>query len=578
MVLPVAPNSISFSQIKYEFGPRTGPINIGSYFVNENIGSLTNLPLDVGIPTTTQEIKFSDFYNKRLNVIVDYFSGVTTSFRNTARADFDSQNIVVVGGLLDPGAATTTSSGRRVIVNVNKTIGSQKSSTNPYICALRTGNGWEPDTDLGVEIGPSGQIVGAGGDGGDAGFTLTGRDPVLFVDSFGGASVSSIGFGTALQGGDLVILVSAASTTTTVGGGVTSVGDRPVPSGFQEIDAYKIPSVGIATLPFFKVSYKVMPATPDTQITGLLSTNSIHVASVFRGFQDFSGNVATGFSTTGTTVTFPTITTDEQSLVFLYGIVKDDNIAPVTASGYIGIRSVDFGTGNNVNPGCTLVLGYRNASTSGPISPGSFTSGSWDGDGWVAGSVPLGGIASGTSNVNGKTGTSGLGIQYPCTINNAGLILSGRGGGGAGGRGRGSTSARTQDGCEGFGRYVYGAGGGGGGGRGLPGGSGGSRDTYIEVSLDGTYGAQNGFDGNITSGGGGGAGGYSGTGRCVDEADGGSGGGAGSSGGAGSPENVSPIGGAGGNGAAIVVNSGVPVPSPTGNAPNGSVVSGVTVS
>lgn len=582
MALPAAGNSLSFDQIRYEFGPRIGQASIGSYRVNYTTvpqgGSLTNLPLDEGVPQSGQQIGVGSFFNKRLNVLVNYFSG-TTVFRSTARADFDSQNIVVVGGLLDPGTATTTSSGRRVIAHVNKSIGSQKSAINPYICALRTGNGWETDTDLEFEVGSSGQIAGSGGDGGDAGFTVSGRNPVTFVNSFGGTSVSSIPL-SGLQGGDLVILVSAGSTEITVGAGLTSVGDHPLPSGFNELNANKLSPNGDPAFPYFKVSYKVMPSPPDTEITGLLSNNSIHVASAFRGVQSFSGGLQYAGSPTGTTVTFPTVDVDAQSLVFVYGIVKDDNIAPVVASGgYSPIDAVDFGTGNNVDPGCTLILGFANSTAVPippavvPVSPGSFTSASWDGDGWVSGSIPLGGIALGLSNENGSTGTSALGIEYPCAINNNGLIISGSGGGGAGGDGRGYTHARTQDGCEGFGRYIYAGGGGGGGGRGLPAGTGGTASLTPTENGNLWRRAQNGFDGTLTSGGGGGAGGYSGYGNCWVEAVGGNGGAAGVSGGSGGTEaNIPPIGGFGGNGAAIVVNGGVPYTPPTGNPPIGDIV------
>lgn len=570
MALPAAPNSLSFNQIRYEFGPRIGPASIGSYRVSQTTvpqgGSLQNLPLDDGVPQAGQ-IGVGNFFNKRLNVLVNYFSGAT-SFRNTARADFDSQNIVVVGGLLDPGAATTTSSGRRVIAHVNKSIGSQKSTLNPYICALRTGNGWESNTDLELEIGPSGIIAGAGGDGGDGAFEILGREPVSFVNSFGGAEINSISLSG--QVGDLVILVSASSTV--------FQGDLDPPSGYAEINANKSGVNGDPNLPYYKVSYRTMESSSEV-ISGLTTSNSIHVASIFRGVQTFSGSLEFASSTTGTTVTFPTVSVDAESLIFVYGIVKDDNVVPVTPLGYTGTFSVDLGTENNVIPGGSLVVGYRLATSAGAISPGSFTSSSWDGDGWISGSIPLGGILLGSSSVNGKSGTSGLGIQYPCAINNAGLIISGGGGGGAGGRGRNRTFSRTQDGCEGFGRYIYAAGGGGGGGRGLPEGTGGTADPYIETSLGIAIGAQNGSNGSLLSGGSGGTGGYSATGgRCSLPAIGGDGGNAGLSGGAGSADNVTPIGSAGGDGVAIVVNVGVPYTPPTGNAPNGSVVDGVTVS
>ena len=71
--------SLSFEDdIEKEFGENPSR-SLGSYrrdhpdFSNKNCGSLTNLPLDDGIPTSG-EIKFSDFYGKKLNIVVDYYS------------------------------------------------------------------------------------------------------------------------------------------------------------------------------------------------------------------------------------------------------------------------------------------------------------------------------------------------------------------------------------------------------------------------------------------------------------------------------------------------------------------------
>jgi hypothetical protein len=75
----------------------------------------------------------------------------------------------------------------------------------------------------------------------------------------------------------------------------------------------------------------------------------------------------------------------------------------------------------------------------------------------------------------GGQGSSALGIQYPTTIINQGVIFSGRGGGGGGAGGWGWTFSDTQDGCEGRQDQTLRIGGGGGaGGRGLPGGNGGA--------------------------------------------------------------------------------------------------------
>ena len=51
-----------------------GTRSLGSYRLTQNVGSLSNLPLDIG-STNFWRIKFSDFYSKRLNIVVDCHSG-----------------------------------------------------------------------------------------------------------------------------------------------------------------------------------------------------------------------------------------------------------------------------------------------------------------------------------------------------------------------------------------------------------------------------------------------------------------------------------------------------------------------
>jgi hypothetical protein len=153
-----ASGSISFSQIANEFGTPPGR-NLGAYRVSANVGSLSNLPLDTGIPQSGT-IRFSDFYSKRLNVVVDLYSVANFSTRLVARSRYDNNNVVVIGGYK---SRPSRSSNIRVIANVNSIIGSDKNSINNV--AVRTG-GWDAATSLELEIGPSGQIYGAGGNGG----------------------------------------------------------------------------------------------------------------------------------------------------------------------------------------------------------------------------------------------------------------------------------------------------------------------------------------------------------------------------------------------------------------------------
>jgi len=150
---------ISFSQIADEFGipPES---NLGAYRVTESVGSLTNLPLDTGIPQSGQ-IRFSDFYSKRLNIVVDCHSG-ETEYRSSAKLKYTENKLKVIGGFR---GAPTNSSGKKVFINVNKIFGSALGSINNV--ALRTGS-WDSETTLQIDVGSSGEIFGAGGKGGDA--------------------------------------------------------------------------------------------------------------------------------------------------------------------------------------------------------------------------------------------------------------------------------------------------------------------------------------------------------------------------------------------------------------------------
>ena len=121
---------------------RDDPANTTESF-NKSPGSLSNLPLDTGIPTSGT-IKFSDFYGKKLNMVVDFYSGTQqvkqTSGANTLAATFRFRNspalVKVVGGFRSKPSSNVNNSyvltstewqgGKRVLVNVNKTIGGKK--------------------------------------------------------------------------------------------------------------------------------------------------------------------------------------------------------------------------------------------------------------------------------------------------------------------------------------------------------------------------------------------------------------------------------------------------------------------
>ena len=159
-----ASGQIKYSEIIAEFGtPSSG--GLGEYRISENVGSLSNLPLDSGVPQSGQ-IKFSDFYGKKLNQVVDLHSIGNNTSRQNAKDRWNTGNVHIVGSTKTGKTQPPDTVDDRVIINVNATIRSVKGTQTH--CALRTGN-WDSGTVLEIEIGTSGKLYGSGGDGGTGG-------------------------------------------------------------------------------------------------------------------------------------------------------------------------------------------------------------------------------------------------------------------------------------------------------------------------------------------------------------------------------------------------------------------------
>ena len=177
MTLKASGNDLSFSEIEAEFG-QNGTRSLGGYRLTQSVGSLSNLPLDSGIPTSGQ-IKFSDFYSKQLNVVVDCHSG-SREDRKSAKGDkWNNNEVTVIGGF-----RTKKEDGSKIIINVNKRFCSDKSSINNV--ALKTGS-WDSTATVQVDVGSNGEILGAGGDGGK------GADGINNNGDPGGDGTSALG-------------------------------------------------------------------------------------------------------------------------------------------------------------------------------------------------------------------------------------------------------------------------------------------------------------------------------------------------------------------------------------------------
>ena len=167
--MPTPSGQISAQDIKNEFGEVGGTVPLGSYRVSQTKGELT-LAIGDGVPTSGT-ISYDNMRNKRLNIVVDYYSGGTISRQDNgdntmnAKNRFVNQNdkVHVIGGLRSKPSGTGP---HRVRIHVNKTLGGKGGGQN--VCALRTGS-WDSGTSLSVDVGGEGAIYGAGGNGGEGG-------------------------------------------------------------------------------------------------------------------------------------------------------------------------------------------------------------------------------------------------------------------------------------------------------------------------------------------------------------------------------------------------------------------------
>ena len=149
---------LKFSEIEAEFGAQS-PRSLGTYRYSQTVDGLTFNGIDDGVPTTGQ-IKFSDFFGKSLNIVVDCFSGGGDEFRINAKNNRWNNNDIVI---INPSTVSKKESGTKITIRVNKKFGSNKSGTDR--CALRTGS-WNNPAALIVDLGSSARVLGAGGNGG----------------------------------------------------------------------------------------------------------------------------------------------------------------------------------------------------------------------------------------------------------------------------------------------------------------------------------------------------------------------------------------------------------------------------
>ena len=236
MALPTT-GKISFSDIQREFG-RTTNSSFGGYRITDTQGG-QDFPLDDGIPTTGR-IRFSDFHGKKLNILVDFYSENTQ--KQDIKGRFDENEIHVIG---PRDSKPSSTSGKKIIAHVNKVVSASEQSKidGRLSCSLKTGQ-WDPNTDLVINVGSAGTIIGAGGDGGrgseGAGDFFAGKDGTSAIGINTTQDVTIInngliscgfGGGGGGKGGSKVVSTGKKSSATAVSSGGGGGGGAGLPVG-----------------------------------------------------------------------------------------------------------------------------------------------------------------------------------------------------------------------------------------------------------------------------------------------------------------------------------------------------------
>ena len=195
MTIKNSGSPLSFSEIVAEFGNPTDG-KFGNYRVTESLKrnnvTFRQLTLDGETPgtagsiPTSGQIKFSDFYGKRLTNVIDIFSGGQENLLNAKKIFNVIPNRVTVVG--PKNSQDRREANSKVIISVNKTVGSEKGDQTK--CALRTGS-WDSTVQLQVIVDGQGKLVGAGGDGGDGADGLSGSFNGKQGRGFNGANGTS---------------------------------------------------------------------------------------------------------------------------------------------------------------------------------------------------------------------------------------------------------------------------------------------------------------------------------------------------------------------------------------------------
>ena len=126
MTIKAAGTPLKWSEIQTEFGPTpTSMSNMKQYRDIDPVGGITDLSLDENYSVdrfpTSGAVKFSDFYSKQLNIIVNYYDALSTDWSLVYNA-FSVSPVYRVRLVIATGVYTYTANNANIGTSTDTTL------------------------------------------------------------------------------------------------------------------------------------------------------------------------------------------------------------------------------------------------------------------------------------------------------------------------------------------------------------------------------------------------------------------------------------------------------------------------
>lgn len=391
MPTPSSGNPISFLDIANEFG---FPVrkNLGAYRIRQNVGTLTDLPLDTGIPQSvsigSSSIRFSNFYDKRLNIVVDY----------TYPFSFSSSETIL------PSSVVSTT-------NLSANINDLNEGVDNFNGVYATNSALNSNTNLvlGFSTPPNFLKIGSN--------LQTFRARVRKNAS--GGNTTTVRIRVRENGGSTLDTSSTFTITSTTGENISFTWDASILNSLNGADVEIVieqvsggTSATASSRRWIEIDTADWIATLSTLIAGGKNGRQIYNEGIY--------NVVIGGASNG--------------------IEKEPPIDPSQNYKITINLNTEYGANKGAITNCAFRTGNWRTSTGDALTSLRLELGAAavlygaGGDGGNSNTDHnTDNIADANPGAAGLNGTSALGIEYPTTVINRGRIQSGGGGGGAGG-------------------------------------------------------------------------------------------------------------------------------------------------